>query len=495
MDNRLYSDETIRKYIFKNLCKGDDVLMKYYDDDNVSAFRKRLHARHKDTDLKDMLNVYITDTIRDIIYTIVGELSEYMKPMGNLVISGGDAINMYLERSERIVTSDIDTKFAPRMKYDAKYFGKLQMIKLLTWDKMGELAFKYNKVIKARIQKDNSKLKKFLGISFTKTGPWVTRRYTLMNKRKTSPNHITKASVGNRLIDVELFALDLKVGWFDPSIGRVKQDRMGGILDMPFMRPGEFGYDVLFKGQTNGIKYVIKNTGAIVSNKNVSIASKAFLIHDVVIMQELKLRPEKKVKDRMRLIKLAKTVSPKFTFKTSENIFDIYSKIVKKIKIPTTRVMINGKVSMNAAMRVNPAKYMKYTSILDESKVDRQYLYGLKSLLPIELYGFVKTHGRKRFDVKTKRWVNNRRPQYIGNYWQYRPSMNIENLNFVKNTNVDLDSWRLLYGLNFRRDAWVPFSIIDNAAAIQFIGYNWFTYKYIKYPKNYTLGDAIKNKT
>jgi hypothetical protein len=157
--------------------------------------------------------------------------------------------------------------------------------------------------------------------------------------------------------------------------------------------------------------------------------------------------------------------------------------------------MINGKVSVAAAMRVNPAKYMKYTSILDESKVDRQYLYGLKSLLPIELYGFVKTHGRKRFDVKTKRWVNNRRPQYIGNYWQYRPSMNIENLNFVKNTNVDLDSWRLLYGLNFRRDAWVPFSIIDNAAAIQFIGYNWFTYKYIKYPKNYTLGDAIKNKT
>ena len=495
MDNRLYSDETIRKYIFKNLCKGDDVLMKYYDDDNVSAFRKRLHARHKDTDLKDMLNVYVTDTIRDIIYKIVGELSEYMKPMGNLVISGGDAINMYLERSERIVTSDIDTKFAPRMKYDVKYFGKLQMIKLLTWDKMGQLAFKYNKVIKERIQKDNSKLKKFLGVSFTKTGPWVTRRYTLMNKRKTSPNNITKASVGNRLIDVELFALDLKVGWFDPTTGQVKQDRMGGILDMPFMRPGEFGYDVLFKGQTNGIKYVIKNTGAIVSNKNVSIASKAFLIHDVVIMQELKLRPEKKVKDRTRLIKLAKSVSPKFTFKTSESIFDIYAKVVKKVKIPTTRVVMNGKVSVKAAMAVNPAKYLKYTSILDESKVDRQYLYGLKSLLPIELYGFVKTHGRKRFDVKTKRWVNNRRPQYIGNYWQYRPSMNIENLNFVKNTNIDLDSWRLLYGLNFRRDAWVPFSIIDNAAAIQFIGYSRFTYKYIKYPKNYTLGVAIKNKT
>ena len=495
MDNRLYSDETIHKYIFKNLCKGDKVLLKYYDDDNVAAFRKRLHARHKDTDLKDMLNVYITDTIRDIVYKIVGEISEYMRPMGNVIISGGDAINMYLPRGERVVTSDIDTKFAPRMKYDARFFGKLQMIKLLTWDKMGELAMKFNKTIKERIQKDNSKLKKFLGISFTKNGPWVTRRYTLMNKMKTSPNFIKNASVGNRLIDVELFALDLNVGWFDPASGKVKQGRMGGILDMPFMRPGEFGYDVLFKGQTNAVKYINRNSGAIVTDTRVAVASRAFLLHDIVIMQELKLRPEKQAKDRARLIKLAVSVSKQFTFKASESIFDIYAKVMKKVKIPKKTIVMNGRVKVDDAMRVNPAKYLKYTSVLDESKVDRQYLYGLKSLLPIELYGFVKTHGRKRFDVKTKKWVNNTRPQYIGNYWQYRPSMNIEKLNFVKNTNIDLSSWKLLYGLNFRRDAWVPFKIIDSAAAIQFIGYEWFPYKFIKMPKTYTLGRAIRNKT
>jgi len=491
MDNRLYSDETIRKYIFKNLCKGDKVLLKYYDNGNVTAFRKRI----KNTDLKDMLYVYVTDTIRDIVYKIVGELSEYMKPMGNLVISGGDAINMYLERSERIVTSDIDTKFAPRMKYDMKFFGKLQMVKLLMWDKMGQLAHKYNKVIKERIDKDNSTLKKFLGVSFTNKGPWVTRRYTLMNKLKTSPNSVKKASVGNRLIDVELFALDLNIGWFDPVAGRVVQSRMGGILDVPFMRPGEFGFDVLFKGQTNGIKYVDKNSGAIMSNNRVSVASKAFLIHDVVIMQELKLRPEKKAKDRARLIKLAQSVSKQFTFKTSENIFDIYSKVVKKVHVPTKKIEMNGRVSLEAAMRVNPAKYMKYTSILKESKVDRQYLFGLKSLLPIELKGFVKTHGRKRFDVNTKQWVDNTRPEYIGNFWQYRPSMNIEKLNFVKNSNYNMNSWKVLYGLNYRRDGWVPFKIIDSAAAIQFIGYDWFDYKNVKMPKTYTLTLARKNKS
>jgi hypothetical protein len=495
MDNRLYSDETIRKYIFKNLCKGDKVLLKYYDDDNVAAFRKRLHTRHKDTDLKDMLNVYVTDTIRDIVYKIVGELSEYMKPMGNVVISGGDAINMYLPRSERVVTGDVDTKFAPRMKYDLKFFGKLQMIKLLLWDKLGELAMKFNHAIKDRIQQDRSKLKKFLGVSFKKTGPWVTRRYTLMNKLKTSPNFVTNASVGNRLIDVELFALDLNVGWFDPASGKVEQKRMGGILDMPFMRPGEFGYDVLFKGETTGVKYINRNSGAIITDNRVSVASRTFLLHDIVIMQELKLRPEKIEKDRARLIKLAMSVSKEFKFTKTENIFDIYKKVMNKIKIPTKRILMNGRVSVDAALKINPGKYIKYTSVLDEAKVDRQYLYGLKSLLPINVYGFVKTHGRKRFDVRTKKWVDNKRPEYVGNFWQYRPSMNIEKLNFVKNTNIDLSSWKLLYGLNYRRDAWVPFKIIDDAAAIQFIGYPWYNYKHMKIPRSYTLGLAMKNES
>jgi len=494
MDVRLYSEDTIRKYLFKNLCKGDKVLLKYYDQGNVSAFRKRLHTKYKDTDLKDVLNVYITDTIRDIVYGIVGEISAYMKPMGNVVISGGDAINMYLPRTERVVTSDIDTKFAPRMKYDMKFFGKLQMIKLLVWDKLGEIAMRFNNTIKERIQKDDSKLKKFLGVSFTKNGPWVTRRYTLMNKMKTSPNFIKNASAGNRLIDVELFALDLSVGWFDPATGKVKQGRMGGILDMPFMRPGEFGYDVLFKGQTNGVKYINRN-GTIISDDRVSIASRAFLLHDIVIMQELKLRPEKQAKDRARLIKLAMSVSKEFKFTESESIFDIYAKVMKKVHVPKKIIAMDGRVKVDDAMRVNPMKYVKYTSVLDESKVDRQYLYGLKSLLPINLYGFVKTHGRKRFDVKTKKWVNNTRPQYIGNYWQYRPSMNIEKLNFVKNTNIDLNIWKVLYGLNFKRDGWVPFKIIDSAAAIQFIGYKWFNYKYLNIPKEYTLRNSMKNET
>lgn len=469
MDRRLYSDDTIRKYLMKNLCKGDKVLLKYYDDDNVSAFRKRLHTRHKDADLKDMLNVYVTDTIRDIIYKIVGDLSEYMKPMGNLVISGGDAFNMYLPRSERVVTSDIDTKFAPRMKYDAKFFGKLQMIKLLMWDKLGETCVKFNKVIKERIEKDNSKLKKFLGISFSKKGPWVTRRYTLIKKKKLGSG--PSVSKGDVLIDVELFALDLKVGWFDVETGRVKQQRMGGILDIPFMRPGEFGFDVLFKSQTSGIAYVNRNSGAIVNDRRVAIASRAFLIHDVVLMQELNLRPEKKAKDRARLIKLAQSISKQFKFSASDSIFDIYAKVVKKVKLPTKRVVMNGKVNLKAAKRVRAFKYEKFTVQPDREKVERQLVYGLNTQVPIKINGFVKTNGRQRFDVRTKKWVPNTSNRYIGNEWNYKPSLNVNKLNFI-NQSIwnDIPIVNTLYGYKRSRDAWVPARVLEEVASIPFVG-------------------------
>ena len=469
MDTRLYSDDTIRKYILKNLCKGDKVLLKYYDDDNVAAFRKRLHTRHKGADLKDMLNVYVTDTIRDIVYKIIGELSDHMRPMGNLVISGGDAFNMYLPRAERVVTSDIDTKFAPRMKYDTKFFGKLQMVKLSMWDKLGQICEKYNKAIKERIEKDRSKLKKFLGVSFTKKGPWVTRRYTLIKKKKSSSGrNVTKGDV---LIDVELFALDLSVGWFDVTSGKVVQQRMGGILDVPFMRPGEFGFDVLFKSQTSGITYVNRNSGAIVNDSRVAIASRAFLIHDVVLMQELNLRPEKKAKDRARLIKLAQSISRQFKFKASESIFDIYAKVIRKVKLPTKRIVMNGKVNLKAVKRVRAFNHEKYTIQPDREKVERQLVYGMKTLVPLKINGFVKTNGKQRFDVKTKKWVPNTSNRYIGNEWNYKPALNVNKLNFI-----DRSVWKnirivkTLYGYKPTRDAWVPASILEEAAAIPFVG-------------------------
>ena len=133
----------------------DETLVRYYNKDNLSGYRNRLWPEFIRRKIlkKIMMYAVVTDGIRDIVYQMIGEMSDYLRKIGDLVISGGEAFNLYIERADRIVTADIDTKFVPRLKYDNKYFGKLQAIKLIIWDKLGEIAMRYDKKIKDRLTK------------------------------------------------------------------------------------------------------------------------------------------------------------------------------------------------------------------------------------------------------------------------------------------------------------------------------------------------------
>jgi len=139
MDTEIYSEAVINRFMKKNLFFNDPLLEKYYNADNLSAFRKRVHRVHNRENFEKMVYAVVTDAVRDIILNTAAELAEFLKPMGDLVVSGGEAFNMYLDRADRLVTSDIDTKFIPIIPYDDKYFGKLQGIKLLLWNKLGEI--------------------------------------------------------------------------------------------------------------------------------------------------------------------------------------------------------------------------------------------------------------------------------------------------------------------------------------------------------------------
>ena len=94
MDTEIYSEAVIKRFMKKNLFFNDPVLEKYYEDGNLSAFRKRVHRMHKNESFEKMVYAYVTDTIRDIILKTIGDLSEFTKPMGDLIISGGEAFNM-----------------------------------------------------------------------------------------------------------------------------------------------------------------------------------------------------------------------------------------------------------------------------------------------------------------------------------------------------------------------------------------------------------------
>src|SRR6056300_1566666 len=265
---------------------------------------------------------------------------------------------MYLERADRLVTSDIDTKFIPIIPYDDKYFGKLQGIKLLLWNKLGETARRINMKIKKRLS-SKTKLGRFLGLGFAEKGPYVTRRYLLIKKKKSQSGG--EPSKGDVFIDVELFALDLNLRYYSIEKGKITQEVLGGILDIPFMRPKEFGYEAI-QAKKQGVAYKNKDTGAMVHDKRLYVAGKQFLLDDVYLMQKLGLRPEKREKDRQRMYKLAKMITKTAKISPSDSINTIYNLTYNKIKSHRVLPRREGSVKMSLAMKVNPQSYSEYTT-------------------------------------------------------------------------------------------------------------------------------------
>ena len=466
MDEQIYSKSTIENFLNEHLLFKDAKLKKYYyrnEQRDLGKFRARVKSTYSKKNFEKVVYVVVTDSIRDIILETVGEVTDYMKNVGDVIVSGGEAFNMYTPYEKRIVTSDIDAKFVPRLSVNSKFFGKLQAIKLMLWNKMGELAKRMNLRIKNRIlsmKKKHPKIFKFLGIGFKQNGPFVTRRYTLIKKKKTRQDN--KPGKGDIFIDVELFALDLNLRFFSPESGKVEDFTLGGILDIPMMRPKEFGYEVVLSRRP-GITYRNLNTGKMIKNNRVYLASKEFLIEDIYLMQKLNLRPEKKEKDRQRLVRLAQGFNP--NIKATNSMEDVFKKVRSKIvKQRQPVVRKDGKVSINAAARVDPYKYNAFTTKPSDERLSKQIVHGLKPVVRnTKVNGYKNSSGNQRFNLKTLKWTNVKNNAYVKNEFKLRP----ENaMTLPKNINTR----KTLYGYKPNRNSWVPEKLLDKAAAIPFVG-------------------------
>lgn len=466
MSTKIYSKSKIDGYENENLFFRDEKLKKYFnrnEQQDLRKFRERVHTKYPDKKFEKMMYLFVTDSIRDIIIETIAELSSHMKGAGDMIISGGEAFNLYMDLENRIITPDIDAKFIPRMHLNQKFFGKLQATKLLLWDKLGETAKLMNTRIKKRIlnMKTNySKLFKFLGIGFSTRGPFVTRRYTLIKKKKMGKN--TNPSKGDVFIDVELFALDLNIRFFSPETGKIENQTLGGILDIPFMRPKEFGYEVVLNRQ-KGITYINIETGKLITRNDVYVASKEFLIEDIYLMSKLNLRPDKKQKDRIRLVKLGQLFDK--SLKNSSSIDDVFKRVRHKIKNHGKPVVKrDGKVSIKKASKVNPYKYEKFTSKPLPDRLSKQIVYGIKtSRKNMNVRNYENSSGNKKFNLNTLKWKNVTNNAYVKNEFNLRP---INTKQLPKNIN----KMKLLYSFKPTRNAWVPNNVLNKSSEIPFVG-------------------------
>lgn len=465
MDDQIYSKSTIDKFLNENLLFKDAKLKKYYDRNlqrDLGKFRSRVHSTYRTKDFDKVVYLLITDSLRDIIIETIGEISEYMKNMGDIIVSGGEAFNLYVDFNDRIVTPDIDAKFVPRMPVNPQYFGKLQATKLLLWNKLGEISKRLNTRVKKRImsmKKKHPKLFKFLGVSFKPSGSVVSRRYTLIKKKKSKLGN--QPSKGDVFIDVELFALDTNLRFFSPKTGQIEDVTLGGLLDIPFMRPKEFGYEVVLS-RRRGITYRNLDTGKLVTNNKVYVASREFLIEDIYLMSKLNLRPEKKQRDRLRLIKLGQLFDKKV--KNSDSIEEVFKRVKSKLTRKTPATKKDGRVSMNQAKRVDPYKYKNFTTKPSEEKLSKQLVHGLKPVVGnAKVNGYTNSSGNKQLNLKTMKWKTVTNNSYVKNEYKLRAT-NAKNL--PNNFNVS----NTLYGYKPRRNTWVPKDVLNGSAAIPFVG-------------------------
>jgi len=289
----------------------------------------------------------------------------------------------------------------------------------------------------------------------------VTRRYLLIKKKKSQSGN--EPGTKDIFIDVELFALDLNVRYFSIKKGRITEEIMGGMLDIPFMRPKEFGYEVI-ESKKRGVTYRNKDTGMMIHDKRIYIAGRAFLLDDVYLMQKLGLRPEKKEKDRQRMYKLAKMISKTLNIKQTDDINTIYNQVRNKLNTPRLTPGKVGNVNISSAAKVDPMRYKEFTTRPVEERLYKQIVYGVKTSLPnISIPGYAQTNGNQRFNLNTQKWVKNTSTSYVKNEYNYRPTTG-------KDIPNSIDFTKILYGYKPARDKWIPRSIIKKASQIPFVG-------------------------
>jgi len=469
MDTSFYLDSVIEEFIKANLCHSDEKIYRHFLNDDVANFRERIHRKYPETadkKIEQVVYACITDSIRDIILSTIGKLTERMYNCGDLVITGGEAFNMYFEKPDRIITSDIDTKFIPVFKGKSgqlvstkspKYFGFLQSVKIQLWNELGKIAKLLNRKIKDRVEKvlKGTKIARFLGISFPSKGPWVTRRYTLIQKKRHDFKS-DQVKLEDVLIDVELFALDLKIRYYSVKENKIVQTNMGGILDIAIMRPFEVGYEVAFS-RNQGIMYFDKDLNKMVSDNKIMFAGRRFLIEDVYLMQQLGLRPKKAAKDKKRMLTFAQKVLGLRSVKKSDAINSIFKKSILKLK--ETKGNIKRRPLFRLDYRYNPNNYKNFTT---PPKPSIEYqLIGVKAPRNIKLPGFDLTSGPYRFNVHKRKWIENTNPYYIKNEANFRATEKMKAKLHLRN---------VLYGYNPTRNSWMPQNLVNKAAMIPLVG-------------------------
>ena len=125
--NDLYDEKYINEYITKNLFFGDENFERYIRNISDEKIRSEEYVKQLGFGVKNkkididmigsnfhnIIQSSITNALRPTLYECIIKLNDEMSEYGQFIVSGGEAFNMNVTKSNRRVTPDIDTKFIP----------------------------------------------------------------------------------------------------------------------------------------------------------------------------------------------------------------------------------------------------------------------------------------------------------------------------------------------------------------------------------------------
>ena len=332
------------------------------------------------------------------------------------------------------------------------------------WNALGKAAIYGNSKCVPDLNRKlkKNKIAQMLGLRINPKNPF-RMRYTLLPKLKQKGT-VMKPKEGDVFMDVEIFALDLNVTYFNIDKNKVVAQKLGGILDAPIIKRDEFSSDVYKNFITRG---------------NKSIASKRFLLEDLEFLVKYGIRTGPKlVKDKKRLeLFIRHVLGVKITQKKPSFTYLMKMAQSKLPKQPRTPRRTIKNFPFDDWKKFNPTIHEALVSPASINQLGFLMYPMLKTIkaikrMPVDLM----------FNKNRARWTKIKDDTRRGNLLRIRPDKNANNLfsigeirkvrnkvlPILKKGQVPLPS--LLYGYNPDRNNWMPVELIDKAAIIGLLG-------------------------
>ena len=282
MDTIYYHEKNVDRFIYEKLCQRSPALWECFRNNDIHGFRSGLYTSPLvDFNLRHVVYSLCLNSMRGELYSLLSSITSKMKPFGDLIIVGDEALNHYLSRRQKPVSTSFRLKCVPNFFVPSigsiypdhpLYLGYLQASKVLLWFLLGKAAQKYSYSVTRVMKKAfGSNVARLIGLKLKNVNAVVVRKY---NKIKSTGE--------------EYMSLCLKVRYFHTKYRSIGDDLIH-LMDVQLKKNPQTTYDYV-NSRKRGVTFYDNSSGMLNYYHHILVASRRFLVEgDTINLTKSKL--------------------------------------------------------------------------------------------------------------------------------------------------------------------------------------------------------------